>query len=322
MISVQTRGKLATLVKGNMPLLILVGMVLVGSIVSEYFLTTSNIFNILRQVSINGILAAGFTLVILIDGFDMSLGASVSACAVTVVAVLNATHSIPLAVASSLVLGALFGIINGALIRITKSDFSGSFLITLGVSLVGFSVAYLVSGGYILYLDRSLGNFRQIARGTSLFGLPNMFVIMILVMALFQLLLKKTTYGRYLYLVGSNKGAAYYTGINSHRVIASTFLISGLCAGLAALLMVARTGGAGPMAGNMYEIDAAIVTIIGGNGAGKASSSLVRTLVGVLIFGLISNIMNLLNFDSTTEMIVKGIILLVALYSNRSKGRE
>ena len=91
-------------------------------------------------------------------------------------------------------------------------------------------------------MDRSLGNFRQIARGTSLFGLPNMFVIMILVMALFQLLLKKTTYGRYLYLVGSNKVAAYYTGINSHRVIASTFLISGLCAGLAALLMVARTG--------------------------------------------------------------------------------
>ena len=99
------KGKLATLVKGNMPLLILVGMVLVGSIVSEYFLTTSNIFNILRQVSINGILAAGFTLVILIDGFDMSLGASVSACAVTVVAVLSTTHSIPLAVASSLVLG-------------------------------------------------------------------------------------------------------------------------------------------------------------------------------------------------------------------------
>ena len=82
------------------------------------------------------------------------------------------THSIPLAVASSLVLGALFGIINGALIRITKSDFSGSFLITLGVSLVGFSVAYLVSGGYILYLDRSLGNFRQIAREPHYLAFP------------------------------------------------------------------------------------------------------------------------------------------------------
>ena len=272
MTSAQKRGRLLSFAKSNMPFLILLAMVFVGSMVSEYFLTTNNIINILRQVSINGVLAAGFTLVILIDGFDMSLGAIVSACAVTAVVVLNATHSIPLTVLGSLTLGAIFGLVNGTLIRITKGDFSGSFLITLGVSLVGFSVAYLVSGGYIMYVDRTMTQFRQIARGSA-FGLPNLFIIMIAVMALFQLLLKKTTFGRSLYLVGSNKVAAYYTGINSHKVIASSFLISGLCAGLAAIMMVARTGGAGPMAGNMYEIDAAIVTIIGGNAAGRASKS-------------------------------------------------
>jgi ribose transport system permease protein len=321
MISAQRTEQILSLAKSNMPFLILVAMIFVGSMVSEHFLTANNIINILRQVSINGVLAAGFTLVILIDGFDMSLGAIVSACAVTAVVMLNSTHSILLAVLSSLALGALFGIVNGTLIRITKSDFSGSFLITLGVSLVGFSVAYLVSGGYIMYVDRTLHQFRQIARGTTVLGLPNLFVIMIVVMAFFQLLLKKTTFGRNLYLVGSNKVAAYYTGINSHKVIASSFLISGLCAGLAAIMMISRTGGAGPTAGNMYEIDAAIVTIIGGNAAGRASSSIMRTLIGVMIFGLISNIMNLMNFDSTIEMIVKGVILLIALYSNRSEGK-
>ena len=142
MISTRHRGRvLLSFTKSNMPFIVLVAMIIMGAVVSEHFLTTGNIMNILRQVSINGVLAAGFTLVILIDGFDMSLGAVVSACAVTAVSVLNSTHSIGLAVLCALALGALFGIINGTLIKITKSDFSGSFLITLGVSLVGFSAA-------------------------------------------------------------------------------------------------------------------------------------------------------------------------------------
>ena len=320
MISTRHRGRvLLSFTKSNMPFIVLVAMIIMGAVVSEHFLTTGNIMNILRQVSINGVLAAGFTLVILIDGFDMSLGAVGSACAVTAVSVLNSTHSIGLAVLCALALGALFGIINGTLIKITKSDFSGSFLITLGVSLVGFSVAYLVSGGYIMYVDRSISQSRQIARGTLIFGLPNLFVIMLLVMGVFQVLLRRTTFGRNFYLVGANRVAAYYSGINSHKVIASSFLISGLCAGLAALLMVSRTGGSGPMAGNMYEIDAAIVTIIRGNAAGEASSGLVKTFIGVMIFGLITNIMNLMNFESTIEMVVKGVILLIALYGDKLK---
>ena len=170
-----------------------------------------------------------------------------------------------------------------------------------------------------MYVDRSISQSRQIARGTLIFGLPNLFVIMLLVMGVFQVLLRRTTFGRNFYLVGANRVAAYYSGINSHKVIASSFLISGLCAGLAAIMMVARSGVAAPMAGNMYEIDAAIVTIIGGNAAGEASSGLVKTFIGVMIFGLITNIMNLMNFESTIEMVVKGVILLIALYGDKLK---
>lgn len=299
----------------NLILVILFLMILVGAIFTDSFATRDNIMNVIRQISINGVLAAGFTFVLLAGGFDLSLGAIVSACAVIVSGVLNQTGNVFYAISWALLIGALFGLLNGILITFIRGDESDSFLITLGTYLIASGVAYTYSNGFIIYIDTSFDNFRQIAKGASM-GIPHLVFIMLGVMAIFQFVLKKTPFGRSFYMVGGNKVASYISGINSHKIIAASFVISGLCAGLAGIMMAARTGGAGPMVGVGAEIDASVAAIVGGTRAGRKSSSVFKTLIGVLIFGLISNIMNLMNFDSTIQKIVKGIILLIALYSD------
>ena len=312
----QTRaGTVKNFVIKNITLFILLGMVLIGALCTESFLSTANIKNVLRQVSINGVLAAGFTMVFLADGFDLSMGSIVSACGVVSVGMLNSTRSPIVAVLSALVLGGLFGACNGFLIRLIKGDGSDSYLITLGTSLLATGVAYTYSGGYIMYPESDLDQLRTIAKG-SVFGIPNLVLIMFVVMIVLQFMLKYTRTGRSFYLVGANKVAAYYSGINSPRIKTIGFVISGVCAGLGALMMVFRAGGGGPAAGTGYEFNAAIATIIGGNREGRASTSMVKTLIGVLIFGLISNIMNLMNYDSTVQMVVQGVVVLIALFSD------
>lgn len=308
-------GGIGRFVMNNITLFILLGIILIGAIFTESFLTTANIRNVLRQVSINGVLAAGFTMVLLADGFDLSMGAIVSACGVVAVGMLNDTRSPIIAVVSALAVGAFFGACNGILIRIIKGDSSDSYLITLGTSLLAMGFAYTYSGGYIMYPDSELNQLKQIAKG-SVFGIPNLVIIMVTVMIVLQFVLKRTRTGRSFYLVGANKVAAYYSGIDAHRIKTLGFIISGLCAGLGALMMVFRAGGGGPAAGTGYEFNAAIATIIGGNREGRASTSMVKTMIGVLIFGLISNIMNLMNYDSTLQMVIQGIVLLIALFSD------
>lgn len=309
------QGGIRRFVIDNITLFILLGIILIGAIFTDSFFTRGNVLNVLRQVSLNGVLAAGFTMVLLADGFDLSMGAIVSACGVVAVGMLNNTRSPVAAVFSALALGAVFGLCNGFLIRLIKGDGSDSYLVTLGTSLLATGVAYTYSGGYIMYPASDLTQLKQLAKG-SVCGIPNLVIIMLVVMLVLQFVLKRTQFGRSFYMVGSNKVAAYYSGINTHRIKTMSFVISGVCAGLGALMMVFRAGGGGPASGAGYEFNAAIATIIGGNREGRASTSMVKTLIGVLIFGLVSNIMNLMNCDSTLQKVIQGVILFIALFSD------
>ena len=309
------QGGIRRFVIDNITLFILLGIILIGAIFTDSFFTRGNVLNVLRQVSLNGVLAAGFTMVLLADGFDLSMGAIVSACGVVAVGMLNSTRSPVAAVFSALVLGAVFGLCNGFMIRLIKGDGSDSYLVTLGTSLLATGVAYTYSGGYIMYTASDLTQLKQLAKG-SVCGIPNLVIIMLVVMLVLQFVLKRTQFGRSFYMVGSNKVAAYYSGINTHRIKTMSFVISGVCAGLGALMMVFRAGGGGPASGAGYEFNAAIATIIGGNREGRASTSMVKTLIGVLIFGLVSNIMNLMNCDSTLQKVIHGVILFIALFSD------
>jgi ribose transport system permease protein len=305
------------IILNNLSLLLLITMVVIGALFSENFLTTSNALNVLKQVSINGVLAAGFTLVFLAGGFDLSMGSVVSICAVVAIGTLNATGSTSIAIITVMCVGLAFGFLNGQLIKLIKGDLSDTFLVTLGTSLLASSLAYTYSGGFNIYVNMG-ASYREIGRG-SILGFPILAISMIAVMAVFQFLLKRTSFGRKIYSTGGNNLASYMSGVNTHRIRTITFMISGLCASIAAVMMTARTGVASPSTGYGYEFDAAIACIIGGNREGSITGNIVKTLIGVLILGLITNIMNLMNINSVIQMIVKGIILLLALSSDKFK---
>lgn len=306
------------LILENLNWVILGLLILFGIIFSDNFATWDNVSNVLKQVSINGVLAAGFTIVILADGFDMSIGTIISICAVVAVGTLNSTRSTFLAILVSLAIGLAFGIFNGLLIRIIKGNNSDSFLTTLGTMLLAQSCAYTYSGGFNIYCDNTIESYRNIGKG-MIAGIPILVVIMFAVMILFEFILKKTALGRKIKLSGSNRVAVFMSGINAHHIKTLSFAVTGLCAGIAAIMLTARTGVASPSTGYGYEVDAATAAIIGGNREGGMRGTILKTLTGVLILGLITNIMNLMNINTVIQTITKGIILLIALYTNRMK---
>lgn len=295
-------------------LILIFVMVVFGGLFANNFFTTGNFQNLLSQIVINGILTIGFSVVYIIDGFDLSQGNVLSACACVALTVLNNTHNILFTFLAAAAVGVIFGFANGVIGKIIKSDGSDSYLVTLAMSLVALGFAYIWTKGMNIQCDSSMTVYRQIARG-KIFGIPNMAIILAVFLVIIHLVLKKTAVGRKLYYVGANKKAAFMCGINAHNYRMYAFMFSGFCAALAAILMTARTGSANPMCGNNYETDAAIATIVGGNAPGDAKSGMLRALFGILCLGLMRNIMNMMNIDANIQTVVKCIVLLVALYA-------
>lgn len=315
------KGSFVSLLSDYTGVIVLFLLIIIGVCFANNFLTVFNMENLIRQICINGIMAAGFTVVTIADGFDLSMGSILSACAVVIVPVLNATGSIPLAMGLALLIGLSFGAVNGLIGKVIKSDAGDSYLITLGTSLLAQGFAYIYSGGLNTFCRDGLEGYRNIARGKTA-GLQNMLIWMVSIMLITQFFLRKTKMGRKMYLVGSNKVAAYMSGVNSHNIRVISFIISGCCAAIAAIIMTSRTGSASPVIGLGYETDAAIATFVGGSRPGDVKSSMVKTAVGVLVVGLLANIMNLMNINSVIQNIAKGIVLLIALYTQQLKGRK
>lgn len=298
----------------NFGLILIVLMVVFGSIFANNFLTIDNFRNFASQIVINGILTIGFSVVYIVDGFDLSQGNVLSACACVALTILNGTHNILWAFLAAAAIGIFFGFANGMIGKVIKSDGSDSYLITLAMSLVALGFAYIWTKGLNIQCDSEMTSYRNIARGNIL-GISNTAVILVVFLVIVHFVLRKTAIGRKLYYVGANKKAAFMGGINSHNYRMYAFMFSGFCAALAAIVMTARTGSANPMTGNNYETDAAIATIVGGNAPGDSKSGMLRALFGVLCLGLIRNIMNMMNVDANIQTVVKCIILLVALYA-------
>jgi ribose/xylose/arabinose/galactoside ABC-type transport system permease subunit len=303
-------------IRANINLMILLLMIALGSLISEQFLTLSNWQNILRQVAINGIMAAGVTSVFLAGGFDLSIGATLSLCGCLAVG-LQATLPMGFAVSIALVVGAFIGFLNGQLIKITRGDLSETFLITLGVSLLVTSIALTYTNGQSLFTER--GSAYSYWGQGKISGVPFSALIFILILIILEIVLKKTQFGRKIYLTGGNKVAAYLSGINTNRIKSSTFVIAGICAALAGIVMSSRTTAAIYSMGNGYDFDACIAVLIGGNVLGGGKGGMIQTFIGVMIFGLISNVLNLATITPVVQIILKGVILLLAVLLNGIK---
>lgn len=312
--------KVIKFIRNNINLFALILLLFLGVLVSDSFLQPNNVLNVLKQISINGILATGFTLVCLCGGFDLSLGSTVSVCACLFMGI-QRTSSIWVAIVVAIAAGAMFGLFNGVLLRIIKGDLGDTYLVTLGTSLLGQSLAYTYAKGFNIYAENYGPVFRFIGHG-EIFGIPVPIILMLSIMAILQLLLKKTPFGRKIYLIGGNKVTSYMSGINVHRIKTIVFMIAGMCAAVSAMILTSRTTAAAPRSGFGYEFDAAIAAVIGGNRVGGGRGGIGHTFIGAIILGVLTNIMNLMNINQVLQLIIKGIMLILALFTDNLREKN
>jgi len=292
--------------------IILVFLVLCAalSLANEYFLTWGNWANVLRQTSINGILAIGMTYVILAGGIDLSVGSVLALSGMvsgSLVTGMGAHHPL-LAIAAGILTGLTIGAVNGLLVsRVAVPP----FVATLGMLSVARGLTFIYSDG--MPIPNLSPGFRFIGQG-SLLGVPMPIVMLLAVFAVFYFVLAYTTYGRYVYAVGGSEKSAKTSGIRTRLVTFSVYCISGALAGLSGQILAARTTSALPQAGVSYELDAIAAVVIGGTSLSVGGiGSLVGTLFGALIIGVINNGLDLMGVSSYYQQVIKGIIIIAAV---------
>ncbi|MCP4165809.1 MAG: ribose ABC transporter permease [Chloroflexi bacterium] len=277
------------------------------TLLSDRFLTPGNIVNVLRQSTINGIIAVGMTFVILTAGIDLSVGAILALCTVVTADLLQQGMGAPVAVVIGLGLGAVLGLINGSIItRIGVPP----FVATLGMMVTVRGLALVYSGGKpITGLPDS---FRFLGTG-SLGAIPMPIVIAAITFVLAYILLNRTKVGQYIYAIGNNPVAARYAGINTHRYVTFVYVLSGLLSALAGMILIARLNSAQPTAGVAFEFSAIAAVVVGGTSFAGGEGSLGGTLLGVLVIAVLANGLNLLNVPSFYQPVVSGVVIALAL---------
>ena len=298
-------------------LMVVILIVIVMKFLSPVFLTTKNIMNVLRQISMNGILAVGMTFVILTGGIDLSVGSVVAITGVIVGNMMEQGSNWMVASLVALCAAAVVGVINGFLIAYVGFQ---PFIATLSTMTIGRGFALAYSNGKPYAIKNEA--FKAIGQG-SLGSIPTPIILLLIVSVVGFILLNMTTFGRYVFAIGGNKNAARLSGVRTRRVEMYVFIISSICAWLVGLILAARISSGQPTAGEGYEMDAIASTAIGGTSMSGGIGSLTGTILGFVIIGLLSNSMNLLNINSFYQQIVKGcLIILAVLLDMLSKGKK
>lgn len=306
--------------RDNTNLLLLLAMIVTGSIMTEHFFTINNLMNLFNRISINGIMAIGFTLTFLVGGFDLSIGATLSLAAILCITVEKKTGVPFYGYLTAISAGAGMGLLNGLLMKLTRGESGEAFLITLGTSLVGTSLALTFCSGLDVY-GTGAPWYKIIGQGRIGGLLPVATFIWFITMIIAQIIIKRTMLGKHLLLTGANKHAAFLSGINTGHMKIIAFTCAGILAAVAAIVMAARTTAASPRSGTGADFDAAIATIIGGNSLIDGKGGMVQVFIGVLIYGLITNILNLMSIESHVQFIIKGLVLLLAICLDKLKER-
>lgn len=290
--------------------LILIVLVAIASFLSDAFLTPTNLFNVLRQVSIIAIISAGMTLVILTAGIDLSVGSVMAFAGAIAAGVLSAGLPLPVVILACLAVGALLGLFNGVIV--SKGGVP-AFIATLAMMVIARGMTLVFTKGNPIVISSDA--YRTFGSGT-LFGFPVPVLIMFAVFALMYFVLKHTSFGRYVYAVGGNEEAAKLAGIPVHRIKIGVYTIAGALSALAALIYTSRLMSAQPNAGSGIELDAIAAVIIGGTRLAGGKGGVIGTLIGALIIGLLDNILNLMNISPFYQNIAKGLVILAAVLAD------
>ena len=289
-------------------LLILILMWLLLSLLSPYFFTASNLWEITLQTAVIGIIAAGQTLVILSGGIDLSVG-SVFACAgIAGGLVFQATGNLWLTLAATLLSGAALGSLNGLFVSRLRVP---PFIATLGMLGMARGLALILSRGIPIFgLSKE---YLWIGQGKLFDLIPIPTLILLAVFALVYFIARYTRFGRFTYATGSNAEAAKLSGINLGQVLLGTFALSGLLCGVAAVIEAARLGTIQPAGGNGYELLAIGAVVIGGTSLFGGEGNVIATLIGALIETTIRNGLNLLGVNAFWQYVVNGAVIIAAV---------
>jgi ribose/xylose/arabinose/galactoside ABC-type transport system permease subunit len=302
------------------PALFLLVLVIGLSLLSPNFLSVSNFLDIARVVSIIGIMAIGMTLVILTRGIDLSVGATFAIAACVTASFVPGSFSdaptsiginlpTPIAIAAGLLVGAGIGFVNGFIIAKSRVE---PFIVTLATMTFVRGLTYLYSGGFPTIFRPMPPAFGWVGQGFE-FGLPTPTIFFALVIAFGFWLTRGTTFGRSIYAIGGNEAAARLSGIDVRRVKILTYSIMGALAALSGIILSSRVAAAEPTAGLGYELDVIAGVVIGGTSLLGGRGSIISTVLGVFILGVISNGLNIVGVATYYQLVVKGLLLIVAV---------
>ena len=286
---------------------------------SGSFFTRQNIFNVLRQISTNLFLACGMTMVIILGGIDLSVGSiiALSGC-ISAGCVARYNLPLPIALLMGLLVGLLVGMFNGAVISKTTIP---AFIVTLATMNIAKGLAYVYTGGSPVRVVTKEWQFL----GAGYVGIfPTPVVILVIVLIITAIIMNKTKMGRHMYAVGGNQQAAEFSGIKVEKVKFFVHAFSGLMAGLAGIVLASRMYSGQPTAGDGAEMDAIAAVVVGGTSMAGGSGKIGGTIIGGLIIGVLNNGLNLLNVNSFWQYVVKGVVILLAVFLDyfRNKGKK
>ena len=316
----------AEFLKRFQSLLALALMILALSLATDKFLTVDNSLNVLRQICVNLCLSIGMTLIILSGGIDLSVGAVLALAGAVAAGLLKKGFVLPGtnafievtvsgAILAGLLVGTVLGWVNGFVITRFKLP---PFVATLGMLSIARGLTMLWTGGFPI--TRLGDSFDFMGSGRWL-GVPMPVLISAALVALAILLTKRTRFGRYVYAVGGNEQAAKLSGLDVNRIKLLVYTVGGTLSGVAGLLVTARLDSATPNAGLSYELDSIAAVVIGGTSLNGGRGTIMGTVLGCLIIGVLNNGLVLLGVSPFWQQVIKGIVILVAVALDKASSK-
>nr|WP_278991190.1 ribose ABC transporter permease [Plesiomonas shigelloides] len=302
--------------KSLIALLVLIAVV---SFLNPNFFVLDNLLNILRQTSVNAIIAVGMTLVILTAGIDLSVGSVLALCGAVAATMVGLELPVYVVIPAALALGAALGGISGVIIAKGKVQAFIATLVTMTL-LRGATLVYTDGRPVSTGFSDAADSFAWLGTG-YLFGIPVPIWLMALVFIAAWYMLNHTRMGRYIYALGGNEAATRLSGINVDRVKIAVYALCGLLAALAGLIVTSRLSSAQPTAGTGYELDAIAAVVLGGTSLAGGKGRIMGTLIGALIIGFLNNALNLLDVSSYYQMIAKAVVILLAVLVDNKSGK-
>jgi len=307
--------KLKNILKDRAILIVLIVLFIVMSLLKpDTFLTFRNITNILRQVTVLGIVSCGMTMVLISGNLDLSVGSTLSLC--MVLPILLQQRGLFLAITVTLLVGLVIGSINGFIVGKLKAN---SLIVTLGMLSIIQGVAFLITKGNNVLGDPD-SSYSFIGKGVVL-KIPFPVYILVFIIIVSHFILSKTNFGRSIYATGGNEYAAYSSGINTNNIRMLAFIILGICCALGGIITSSTISSAQPTGGQGSEFDVLTAVILGGTSLSGGIGSILNTMIGVLLLGVIGNSMIMLGLPFSFQLAIKGLLLVIAVcYDVISRG--